>query len=311
MSAEDMQESSRPRELAPEWEQCLVLHDSDLGRRGVAPRTRTAYSSDLRDLAAWATEAGFQPQAVTPKLLRRYAATLGAAQLAPATVSRKLAAIRSLYRTLREHGQIEASPADLVSGPRKPQQLPRVLGQEEVTRLLDRVPTNTPLEIRDRAMFELAYSSGLRAEELVSLDTGSVDFDDEQVRVEGKGGKTRVVPIGEPAFKALSRYAERARPVLREDDRVQALFLSRTGKRLSTSDVRRRLTLWGQRAGVPGGVHPHALRHSFATHMLDGGADLRTIQELLGHSRISTTQIYTRVESARLASAYANAHPRA
>jgi integrase/recombinase XerC/integrase/recombinase XerD len=226
-------------------------------------------------------------------------------------VSRKLAAIRSLYRTLREHGQIEASPADLVSGPRKPQQLPRVLGQEEVTRLLDRVPTNTPLEIRDRAMFELAYSSGLRAEELVSLDTGSVDFDDEQVRVEGKGGKTRVVPIGEPAFKALSRYAERARPVLREDDRVQALFLSRTGKRLSTSDVRRRLTLWGQRAGVPGGVHPHALRHSFATHMLDGGADLRTIQELLGHSRISTTQIYTRVESARLASAYANAHPRA
>ena len=298
-------------QIAPTWEQALALHDSDLMRRGVAPRSRRAYASDLGQLAVWATAAGLEPQVLTPKLLRRYAATLGAAQLAPATVSRKLAAMRSLYRTLREHGQIEASPAELVSGPKQQKHLPRVLKEDEVARLLDRVPMNTPLEIRDGAMFELAYSSGLRAEELVSLNVSSVDFDGEQVRVEGKGGKTRVVPVGEPAMKAITRYIERARPALRDRDDEQALLLSKTGRRLSTSDVRRRLTLWGQRAGIAGGVHPHALRHSFATHMLDGGADLRTIQELLGHSRISTTQIYTRVESARLTSAYASAHPRA
>jgi site-specific recombinase XerD len=177
--------------------------------------------------------------------------------------------------------------------------------------LLDRIPATTPLELRDRALFELAYASGLRAEELVDLDTPSVDFDGEEVRVEGKGSKTRIVPTGEPALAAVARYLERGRPALTAGDGEPALFLSKSGRRLSTSDVRRRLRVWSRHAALQGGVSPHALRHSFATHLLEGGADLRAIQELLGHASISTTQIYTRVESARLKSAYARSHPRA
>jgi integrase/recombinase XerC/integrase/recombinase XerD len=145
----------------------------------------------------------------------------------------------------------------------------------------------------------------------VGLDVGSVDFDAESVRVEGKGGKTRVVPVGEHALRAMSRYCERGRPALATDRDQHALFLSKSGRRLSTSDVRRRLRAWARLAATRAGVSPHWLRHSFATHLLDGGADLRAIQELLGHASLSTTQIYTRVESKRLRSTYARAHPRA
>ena len=162
-------------------------------------------------------------------------------------------------------------------------------------------------------MFELAYSCGLRAEELVSLARADVDHDGEQVRVEGKGSKTRFVPVGEPALSALALYLERGRPALASGPAGaagDALFLSKSGRRLGTSDVRRRLRTWAL-AGIAGACTPHALRHSFATHLLDGGADLRSIQELLGHASVSSTQIYTRVESARLRSAYARSHPRA
>ena len=180
--------------------------------------------------------------------------------------------------------------------------------------LLDRIPATDPLALRDRAAFELAYASGLRAEELTTLSLDSVDFDSECVRVEGKGGKTRLVPVGEPALRALERYLQRGRPALVGADEP-ALFLSKSGRRLNTSDVRRRLRTWARRAATAApaivDAHPHALRHSFATHLLEGGADLRSIQELLGHATISTTQVYTRVESARLRSAYARAHPRA
>jgi integrase/recombinase XerC/integrase/recombinase XerD len=159
-------------------------------------------------------------------------------------------------------------------------------------------------------MFELAYAAGLRAEEIVNLDLSDADPDAEQVRVLGKGSRTRVVPAGEPAWRAIAAYAERGRPALLQGPE-RALFISKTGKRLSTSDVRRRLTGWVRRAAVQGGVTPHTLRHSFATHLLEGGADLRAIQELLGHATISTTQTYTRVESGRLKKVYALAHPRA
>jgi integrase/recombinase XerC/integrase/recombinase XerD len=164
-------------------------------------------------------------------------------------------------------------------------------------------------------MFELAYASGLRAEELVGATLGDVDHDAEQLRVEGKGRKTRVVPVGEPAMAALRAYLERARPVLARMAPQRAasekLFLSRSGRPLGTSDVRRRLRVWTRRAGVGAEASPHSLRHSFATHLLDGGADLRAIQEMLGHASVSSTQIYTRVESARLRSAYERSHPRA
>jgi site-specific recombinase XerD len=176
--------------------------------------------------------------------------------------------------------------------------------------VLEGIPASTALELRDRAMFELAYAAGLRAEEIINLDMTDADPDAEQVRVLGKGSKTRVVPAGEPAWRAISAYIERGRPALSQDPE-RALFISKTGRRLSTSDVRRRLAAWVRRAAVQGGVTPHTLRHSFATHLLEGGADLRAIQELLGHASISTTQTYTRVESGRLKKVYALAHPRA
>ena len=210
-----------------------------------------------------------------------------------------------------ELGEMTANPADLLPAPKQPQRLPRTLKAEDVAALLNKIPATTPLELRDRALFELAYGCGLRAEELVDLDLESIDFDAETVRVEGKGGKTRFVPAGEPALRSVTRYLERGRPALASADEEPALLLSKSGRRLSTSDVRRRLKVWARHATQQGAVHPHALRHSFATHLLEGGADLRAIQELLGHSSISTTQVYTRVESARLRAAYARSHPRA
>jgi site-specific recombinase XerD len=293
------------------WRAALRTFDADLRRRGAAERTRRAYGTDAAELAAWATANGLGPTDVGYPALRRYAARLSQRGAAPRTMARKLASIRSLFRTLLEHGEIAANPADLLPAPRLPHDLPRVLKPADVATLLERIPAATPLEQRDRALFELAYACGLRAEELVDLDVGAVDFDAEQVRVEGKGSKTRFVPAGEPALKALATYLERARPALVGADAEPALFLSKSGRRLSTSDIRRRLRVWARHAATQTGVHPHALRHSFATHLLEGGADLRAIQELLGHASISTTQVYTRVESARLRAAYARSHPRA
>src|SRR5918998_121753 len=221
-------------EASAAWRTVLVRFDEDLRRRGAAEKTRSAYGADLRQFAVWASWQYVEPAAVNHRLLRRYAAALSERKAAPATVARKLAALRSFFETLREHGEIEANPANLLAAPK-------------------------------------------RAEEL---------------RVEGKGSKTRFVPAGEPALRALARYLERARGALAQDPAQDALFLSKSGRRLSTSDIRRRLGVWARHASLQGGVHPHALRHSFATHLLEGGADLRSIQELLGHASVSTTQIY-------------------
>ncbi len=277
----------------------------------MADKTQRAYLIDLGQFAAWGTAHEVAPEAVVLRTLRRYAQHLSEAGIQAASVTRKLAALRAFFRVLREHGLIPSNPADLMASPKAEQKLPRVLKPQELAELLDRIPGSTPLQVRDRALLEVAYGAGLRAEELVDLPVVAIDFDAEQLRVEGKGSKTRFVPLGEHAAAALTRYLERARPVLHRQDGEQALFLSKTGRPLSTSDVRRRLRVWTRQAEIQGGVSPHALRHSFATHLLDGGADLRSIQQLLGHSSISTTQIYTRVESARLRSAYAKAHPRA
>jgi len=306
-----MKNSAIETEATARWRGALALFDADLRRRGSAEKTRRAYGFDLDDLARWASAHGLEPNAVTTRDLRRYAASLSERDAAPATIARRLAATRAFFRSLREHGHVSQNPADLVPGPKRSQKLPVVLRAGELARLLDRIPQTTPLEVRDRALFEVAYACGLRAEEIVRLDLGSLDFDAEQLRVEGKGSKTRLVPVGEAAQGAVSRYLERARPLLVVERDEPALFLSRSGRRLSTSDVRRRLRTWTRKLGLPGGVSPHALRHSFATHLLEGGADLRAIQEMLGHATISTTQIYTRVDSARLRAAYSKSHPRA
>jgi site-specific recombinase XerD len=297
--------------LPAPWRDALALLDRDLLRRGTAERTRAVYGRDADELAHWAVRYTLAPAEVDYPWLRRYAAQLAERGLAPRTTARKLAALRALFRVLVEHGETAANPADLLASPKLPQRLPRALKPADVAALLDRIPASTPLEIRDRALFEVAYGCGLRAEELVDLDIGSLDFDAEQVRVEGKGGKTRFVPAGEHAIAAVRGYLERARGVLDAGAGEPALFLSKSGRRLSTSDVRRRLRTWARTAAAQGAVHPHALRHSFATHLLEGGADLRAIQALLGRSSISTTQVYTRVESARLRAAYERSHPRA
>jgi len=298
---------------SPAWTAALEAFDEDLRRRAVAPKTRRAYAIDNAQFAQWAGARDLDPATVGLRELRRYLAELSERGNAPSTVARKLAALRGLLRVQIDIGARQENPAELLSSPKRPQRLPRVLRPDEVEALLDRIPAGSSLELRDRALFELAYSSGLRAEELVSLDVDSIDFDTEAVRVEGKGGKTRIVPVGEHALRAVERYLQRARPSL--DNGEPALLLSKSGRRLSTSDVRRRLRLWTRRAAARSpaliGAHPHALRHSFATHLLEGGADLRAIQELLGHATISTTQVYTRVESGRLKTAYARAHPRA
>jgi len=316
--------------LAVAWAEASALLEGDLRRRDAAARTRHAYALDVTQFAHWASASGLAPADVDPKAVRRYIAHLSERPpagegVAPSTSARKLAALRALFASQREHGHIPQNPADLVSTPRRGSYLPRVLSAREAGDLLDAIPASDPLELRDRAIFELAYACGLRAEELVSLGLDDVDHDGEQLRVEGKGRKTRFVPVGEEAMAAVRAYLERGRAKLVEQAApvaassggaarpvaADALFLSKTGRVLGTGDVRRRLRMWTTRIGVGVGASPHALRHSFATHLLDGGADLRSIQELLGHASVSSTQIYTRVESARLRTAYQRSHPRA
>jgi len=324
--------------LDPGWRAALELLEGDLRRRDAAEKTLRAYRVDIGQFAEWAMAQGLTPRTVGVKAVRRYIARLSERRAAPATSARKLAALRALFASQREHGLIAENPADLVSSPRRPAHLPKVLRAGDVGALLDGIPASTPLQQRDRALFELAYACGLRAEELVSLTIADIDHDGEQLRVEGKGRKTRFLPMGEQATAALRVYLEDGGPggwaggrggghggvrgggrgkLLDPDRRDEpALFLSKSGRPLGTGDVRRRLRVWTSRARLPGGASlggasPHALRHSFATHLLDGGADLRAIQELLGHASLSTTQVYTRVESARLRSAYTRSHPRA
>jgi integrase/recombinase XerC/integrase/recombinase XerD len=293
------------------WEAAMADYDRDLRARGSAERTRRAYGVDLGGFVEWAGPQGLGPGDVRHRDVRRYAAGLSSAGAAPATVARKLAAVRGLFGFLVRTERAGQNPAELVSSPKRSEKLPKVLSTEQMRTLLERIPARTPLELRDRAMLELAYSCGLRCEEIINLDQGSMDFDSEQLRVLGKGSKERILPVGEPAQRALRNYLEQGRRALAADSRQPALFLSKSGRRLSNSDITRRLGLWTREAAMVAGVSPHSLRHSFATHLLEGGADLRTIQELLGHASISTTQVYTRVDAARLRDTYAASHPRA
>jgi integrase/recombinase XerC len=263
---------------------------------GIADATRRAYAGDLREFARWY---GDRPlEEVDVAVLADWTAELGRARsrgkLAPATIARKLAAVRSLIRfTL---GRSHVPGARLA--PRRGRRLPDAPKQQEVEAVVDSFDDSEPLGLRNRALLELVYSAGLRSAEAVGLDLGDVDFEQEHVHVRhGKGAKERVVPLGEEAASVVSRYLHEARPQLvRRPER--ALFLSVRGRRLDTSTLRRVC------------AHPHRLRHAFATHLLEGGADLRTIQELLGHASLSTTQMYSHVDARRLRKVYDNAHPR-
>lgn len=303
--------------LPPNWTAALAVLDDEHRRKGAAERTRLAYAGDVTRFARWCVAEGRDgPRAVDVRAVRRYTQRLTESGAAASSVTRALAALRALFRALVRAGVVEGNPAELAPGPRRPQTLPRIVKPNDAAKLLDEIPGDDDvLAIRDRAMLEIAYGCGLRAAELVRLDVADVDLDDRALRATGKGERTRTLPLGDPAADAVRRYLARARPVLaapaQDVPADPALLLSRRGRRLSTSDVRRRMDLWVRAAGLPSDLHPHALRHSYATHLLDGGADLRSIQELLGHARLSTTQVYTRVESSRLKTAYRRSHPRA
>jgi len=277
--------------------------------RGASAATLRAYAADLRQLGRWLSAAGVAPQDADTRTLRRYAAHLGTLRYAPATAARKLSAVRGLYAWMHDRGAIARSPATLVPGPRKARTLPATLSTDEVERLLDGRSGTSPRDLRDRALLELLYGCGLRAAEACDLDVGDVRLGAEHIRVTGKGGKQRVVPLGGAATAALRRYLARGRPRMASGP-AGRLFVSVRGRPLHPSDVRRSLLRALERAGVAE-RSPHALRHTFATHLLEGGADLRSIQHLLGHASVGTTQVYTHVSVRHLRQAHANAHPRA
>ena len=231
---------------------------------------------------------------------------------ARSTIARKLSVVRSFLGFCEDNGLVEASPGAGVGSPKVPRRLPQVLTPVQTADLLETMGADKPLEMRDRALFELIYSSGLRCQEVLDLRLRDINLETREVRVKGKGRKVRVIPVGEVALDAVERYLGEARSRLVKDAAQEDhVFLSRTGRPLSSSDVQRRLARYLARAGAPRGTSPHTLRHSFATHLLEGGADLRVIQEMLGHSSLRTTQVYTHVSAAHLRRAYRKAHPRA
>jgi site-specific recombinase XerD len=269
--------------------------DRFLEHGGHSPATRRAYGSDLRFFADWLERSGLGLDDVDARVLADYVAELGRGRerLAPASIARRLASIRACLRFT--FGAARVPDASLA--PSRTRRLPDAPKEDEISALLEVVDGDTPLALRNRALLELLYSGGLRSGEVVGLDLADVDFEREAVHVHGKGGKERVVPLGEEAAHHVARYLRDGRPEL-SSGANDALFLSIRGRRLDTSTVRRLLR------------NPHRLRHAFATHLLEGGADLRTIQELLGHSSLSTTQIYSHVDARRLRRVYDRSHPR-
>ena len=273
-----------------------------------SPRTVDAYR---RDLAALGAFLGKPVAAATLEDLERYTAQLRADGLSAATIARRTASARSFYRHQQLLGAREDNPAAAVALPRRPKQLPKTLSPGEAERLIDAAKGTEPRALRDQALVELLYGAGLRVSEAVGLDRTGVDLDDRLVRVIGKGGKERVVPIGRPAVEALRRYLARGRPYLDRRHRPE-LFLNARGGGLTRAGAFLILRRLAERAGLdPERVHPHLLRHSFATHLLEGGADLRSVQEMLGHADLSTTELYTHVSDSRRRASYYRAHPHA
>ena len=228
--------------------------------------------------------------------------------LISSSLQRELSAVRSFFKYLLREGQVHHNPAQGVRAPRMPRKLPKALDVDQMNRLLE-IQGDDPLVVRDRAILELLYSSGLRLAELVSLNLADVDLKDAMVRITGKGSKTRVVPIGRMARDALQQWFQIRHALAGNGE--NAVFVSRRGTRLSPRTIQQRLHEWGIRQGVDTGIHPHKMRHSFATHLLESSGDLRAVQELLGHADISTTQVYTHLDFQHLASVYDKAHPRA
>jgi integrase/recombinase XerD len=277
-------------------------------RANRAPRTVEAYRRDLEALAAYL---GKPVMTATLEDLERYTASLRADGLATTTIARRTAAVRSFFRHQQLLGARDDNPAAAVKLPRRPKPLPKTLSPGEAERLIDAAKGTQPRNLRDQALVELLYGAGLRVSEAVGLERTGVDLEERLVRVVGKGGKERVVPIGRHAATAVRRYLSRGRPYLDRRHRPE-LFLNAKGGPLTRAGAFLILRRLAEKAGLdPTRVHPHILRHSFATHLLEGGADLRSVQEMLGHADLSTTELYTHVSDTRRRELYFRAHPHA
>lgn len=293
-----------------------VAYLRQLEVNGAGAATRRSYGSDLLQLCFWLATQARTVEELDRRTVRAFAADLGRRDYAPATLARKLSALRGFLRYLAETGVLAADLSHLLPGPRRARRLPRVLSLSEVEAMLAAADGTDALDRRDRALLELLYGCGLRSQEAVSLRLRDVDMPQRQLRVRGKGGRTRIVPFGEQTGAALRRYAEHGRPQLLaapsdgEQGGEAPLLLTRNGHPLATSDVRRIVLRRSREAGL-GAASPHMLRHAYATHMLERGADLRVIQELLGHASVSTTQVYAHVGGAHLRRMYDLHHPRA
>jgi integrase/recombinase XerC len=276
--------------------------------RGSSPRTVEAYRGDLELFFDHLAANDQTYEAIDHRAIRAFLLELSGRR-APASLARCLSALKTFYRYAKRQSWVAANPAQRLRAPKLPRRLPEILRAEEVIAVLE-APDESPAGLRDRAMLELLYSSGLRIGELCGLDVSGVDLQERLVRVMGKGRKERLIPIGGPACEALRRWTE-ARPLLTAEASGEALFIGVRGRRLSPRSVRLQLDQAVLRAALGRHMHPHLLRHCFATHLLAGGADLRSIQELLGHSSLSTTQRYTQVDLGQLMAVYDRAHPHA
>jgi integrase/recombinase XerD len=279
--------------------------------RNASPQTVRAYASDLARYLEWAERESADPLGSDPRILRRYLAELDAARYARRTIARRLSAVRSFMAYLGREGALDHDPASVVASPRLPARLPRLVPTEVLTRLLDLPDQQTPAGLRDSAILELLYATGARVSEVASLDLADMDLPTGQVRVTGKGDKQRILPIYREAIARLDAYLRSARPRLRPGVGENAVFLNRSGTRLTDGGIRRMLRRRLDALGAAGGITPHTFRHTFATHLLEAGADLRTVQDLLGHVALSTTQTYTHLGVQRLKKVHRDAHPRA
>jgi tyrosine recombinase XerC len=274
----------------------LDSYRQHLQGRNLSPYTIRNYLSDLSHFLQFLQEEALSLQTLSRQAFRHYLARLSQDGVAPASIARKVSTIRTFLRFLVQEGHLEHDPLSGVRGPKRPRRLPAYLSPEQVTALIEAASGAGPGELRDRALLELLYACGLRVSEVTGLDVGDVDLLEGIARVRGKGGKERLVLMGRPAVEALRRYLRDGRPALLRQPHQQALFLNmRDGQRLSARSVQAIVRRYAQRAGIDRRVWPHLLRHTFATHMLDGGADLRVVQELLGHASPTSTQIYMHV----------------
>lgn len=280
--------------------------------RRLSPHTLTAYRRDLEGLESFLNRGGSRLADATHPLLRRWLAQLRTLGLARTTMARKAAAVRSFYSWATRRGRVDRNPALLLSSPKLPARLPSVLKAGEAADLVEAATGGDAWSVRDRAVLELLYSTGIRVAELCGLDVDRVDLDRRRVRVLGKGRKEREIPLGEPASDALGEYLRDARAeTMQEHSEASALFFNHRGRRLGARDVRALVERYGRDVLVGRRVSPHTLRHSFATHLMEGGADIRAVQELLGHASLEVTQRYTHVSRRRLFGAYRDSHPRA